>query len=93
VISCAHCSRTGQKDPPKTIDRSQSGIPLDVVYGPEAIPQFDPETSESPWPPWPACSDNVLFPLKQALAAGATIGEICDELRLEWGTYESTSLL
>lgn len=40
-----------------------------------------------------SCSDNVLFPLKQALAAGATIGEICDELRLEWGTYESTSLL
>jgi methylmalonyl-CoA mutase N-terminal domain/subunit len=31
-----------------TIDRSQSGIPLDVVYGPEAIPQFDPETSLGP---------------------------------------------
>jgi methylmalonyl-CoA mutase N-terminal domain/subunit len=37
--------------------------------------------------------DNVLFPLKQALAASATIGETCDVLRLEWGTYESTSLL
>ena len=38
-------------------------------------------------------SDNVLFPIKQALAAGTTIGEICDVLRLEWGTYQSTHLL
>ena len=38
-------------------------------------------------------SDNVLYPLKQALATGATVGEICDVLRCSWGTYESTHLL
>jgi len=38
-------------------------------------------------------SDNVLYPLKQALTAGATVGEICDVLRRPWGTYESTHLL
>ena len=38
-------------------------------------------------------SANVLYPLKQALANGATIGEICDVLRHEWGTYEVPNLL
>ena len=38
-------------------------------------------------------SVNVLYPLKQALISGATVGEICDVLRREWGTYESTNLL
>ena len=38
-------------------------------------------------------SDNVLYPLKHALSAGATVGEICDVLRRQWGTYESTHLL
>jgi methylmalonyl-CoA mutase N-terminal domain/subunit len=38
-------------------------------------------------------SANVLYPLKQALANGATIGEICDVLRHEWGTYEAPNLL
>ncbi len=32
-------------------------------------------------------TDNVLHPLKRALACGATIGELCDVLRDEWGTY------
>ncbi|WP_247196776.1 methylmalonyl-CoA mutase family protein, partial [Streptomyces sp. GESEQ-35] len=31
--------------------------------------------------------DNVLYPMKDALAAGATIGEVCDALREVWGTY------
>ncbi|WP_369394281.1 methylmalonyl-CoA mutase family protein [Streptomyces sp. CG1] len=31
--------------------------------------------------------DNVLYPMKDALAAGATVGEICDALRETWGTY------
>ncbi|SDG38448.1 methylmalonyl-CoA mutase family protein, partial [Streptomyces griseoaurantiacus] len=31
--------------------------------------------------------DNVLYPMKEALAAGATIGEVCDTLREVWGTY------
>ncbi len=38
-------------------------------------------------------SANVLYPLKQALVSGATVGEICDVLRGQWGTYEATSLL
>ena len=32
---------------------------------------------------------NVLYPLKQALVAGATLGELCDVLRREWGTYRA----
>ena len=30
--------------------------------------------------------DNVLYPMKDALAAGATVGEVCDALRGVWGT-------
>ncbi|MFF2043291.1 methylmalonyl-CoA mutase [Kitasatospora sp. NPDC058170] len=32
-------------------------------------------------------SDNVLYPMKEALAARATVGEVCDALRAVWGTY------
>ncbi|MFH8382733.1 methylmalonyl-CoA mutase [Kitasatospora sp. NPDC018058] len=32
-------------------------------------------------------SDNVLYPMKEALAARATVGEVCDALRGVWGTY------
>ena len=32
-------------------------------------------------------SDNVLYPLKEALRARATIGEVCDALRDVWGEY------
>jgi methylmalonyl-CoA mutase, N-terminal domain len=32
--------------------------------------------------------DNVLYPMKEALAARATVGEVCDALREVWGTYE-----
>ncbi|MCI0690064.1 MAG: methylmalonyl-CoA mutase family protein [Sporichthyaceae bacterium] len=32
-------------------------------------------------------ADNVLFPAKQALAARATVGEVCDALRDVWGVY------
>ncbi len=32
-------------------------------------------------------SDNVLYPMKQALAASATVGEVCHALRDVWGTY------
>lgn len=31
--------------------------------------------------------DNVLVPMKQALAARATVGEVCHALRAVWGTY------
>ena len=34
--------------------------------------------------------DNVLPPLKAALAAYATVGEVCDALREVWGTYQPT---
>ncbi|MGI9091953.1 MAG: acyl-CoA mutase large subunit family protein [Mycobacteriales bacterium] len=32
-------------------------------------------------------TDNVLYPMKTALAARATVGEVCDALRDEWGGY------
>ncbi|MFC9325444.1 methylmalonyl-CoA mutase [Kitasatospora sp. NPDC057015] len=32
-------------------------------------------------------SDNVLYPMKEALAARATVGEVCDALRGVWGDY------
>jgi methylmalonyl-CoA mutase N-terminal domain/subunit len=35
-----------------------------------------------------AGSDNVLYPMKQALAARATLGEVCDGLREVWGVYQ-----
>ncbi len=35
-------------------------------------------------------SDNVLWPMKDALAARATVGEVCDALREVWGVYRPT---
>ncbi len=35
-------------------------------------------------------TDNVLVPLKKALALRATVGEVCDALREVWGTYQPT---
>ncbi len=35
-------------------------------------------------------TDNVLRPLKEALAARATVGEVCDALREVWGSYSPT---
>jgi methylmalonyl-CoA mutase N-terminal domain/subunit len=32
-------------------------------------------------------SDNVLYPIREALAARATVGEVCDALREIWGVY------
>jgi methylmalonyl-CoA mutase, N-terminal domain len=32
-------------------------------------------------------TDNVLYPMKDALRARATVGEVCDALRSVWGTY------
>jgi methylmalonyl-CoA mutase N-terminal domain/subunit len=34
-----------------------------------------------------AGTDNVLPPMKEALAARATVGEVCHALRAVWGTY------
>jgi methylmalonyl-CoA mutase N-terminal domain/subunit len=34
-----------------------------------------------------AGTDNVLWPMKEALAARATVGEVCHALRAVWGTY------
>ncbi|MFE0581652.1 methylmalonyl-CoA mutase [Streptomyces sp. NPDC058874] len=33
---------------------------------------------------------NVLYPMKEALRARATVGEVCGVLREVWGTYEPT---
>ena len=35
-------------------------------------------------------TDNVLPPLRAALSAYATVGEVCDALRAVWGTYQPT---
>ena len=34
-----------------------------------------------------AGTDNLLYPLREALRARATVGEVCDALRGEWGIY------
>jgi methylmalonyl-CoA mutase N-terminal domain/subunit len=34
--------------------------------------------------------DNVLVPLREALAARATVGEVCGALREVWGSYQPT---
>uniref|UniRef100_UPI00210BBBE5 methylmalonyl-CoA mutase family protein n=1 Tax=Streptomyces odontomachi TaxID=2944940 RepID=UPI00210BBBE5 len=34
--------------------------------------------------------DNVLYPMKDALRARATVGEVCNALREVWGTYIPT---
>jgi len=33
-------------------------------------------------------TDNVLPPVRDALRAGATLGEVCDALRAVWGVYQ-----
>ena len=33
-------------------------------------------------------SENLLPPLRAALAANCTVGELCTVLREEWGTYD-----
>ncbi|MEN3360117.1 MAG: methylmalonyl-CoA mutase, N-terminal domain, partial [Mycobacteriales bacterium] len=35
---------------------------------------------------------NVLYPMKAALAARATVGEVCTALRDTWGTYRPPDL-
>ena len=35
-----------------------------------------------------AGTDNLLYPLREALAALATVGEVCDALREVWGVYQ-----
>ncbi|MFD5063914.1 MULTISPECIES: methylmalonyl-CoA mutase [unclassified Streptomyces] len=35
-------------------------------------------------------TDNVLYPMKDTLAARATVGEVCNALREVWGTYVPT---
>ena len=37
-----------------------------------------------------AGSDNLLYPMKDALRARATVGEVCDALRQVWGVYTPT---
>ncbi|HVL80360.1 MAG TPA: methylmalonyl-CoA mutase family protein, partial [Actinomycetota bacterium] len=38
-------------------------------------------------------SDNLLPPMKEAFRRMATLGEVCDVLRAEWGTYQPGSTL
>ncbi len=39
-----------------------------------------------------AGTDNVLYPMRAALAARATVGEVCDALRDVWGEYEPPAI-
>lgn len=34
----------------------------------------------------------MLYPMKRALRARATVGEVCDTLREVWGAYEPTEV-
>jgi methylmalonyl-CoA mutase N-terminal domain/subunit len=36
--------------------------------------------------------DNVLYPMKEALRARATVGEVCNALRGVWGAYEPSEV-
>ncbi|MER6358866.1 methylmalonyl-CoA mutase family protein, partial [Streptomyces sp. NPDC001634] len=38
-------------------------------------------------------TDNVLYPMKEALRARATVGEVCNALREVWGTYVPSDAL
>jgi len=35
-------------------------------------------------------TDNVLYPMREALRARATVGEVCGALREIWGLYRPT---
>ena len=42
------------------------------------------------WPRWSTAArtdDNLIPPMLDAVRAEATLGEICDALRDEWGAY------
>ena len=39
-----------------------------------------------------AGTDNLLYPMKDALRARATVGEVCDALRDVWGSYSPTDV-
>jgi methylmalonyl-CoA mutase, N-terminal domain len=34
-------------------------------------------------------TDNLVYPMRRALIADATVGEVCDALRAVWGTYDA----
>jgi methylmalonyl-CoA mutase, N-terminal domain len=36
--------------------------------------------------------DNLLYPLREALRARATVGEVCDALRAVWGLYQPVNV-
>jgi methylmalonyl-CoA mutase N-terminal domain/subunit len=36
-------------------------------------------------------TDNVLYPMRAALSARATVGEVCNALREVWGVYQPAS--
>jgi methylmalonyl-CoA mutase N-terminal domain/subunit len=38
-------------------------------------------------------TDNVLYPMREALRAYATVGEVCDTLRSVWGVYRPSDRL
>ena len=38
---------------------------------------------------WRPGTDNLLPPMRDALRAGCTVGEICNALRDEFGTYDA----
>ena len=58
---------------------------------PSCAPGATPAPSRgasTPFAPPPAASDNLLYPMRDALRARATVGEVCNVLRDEWGEHD-----
>ncbi|MFE3096770.1 methylmalonyl-CoA mutase [Streptomyces sp. NPDC059248] len=47
-----------------------------------------PVTAPEPGPEPGSPGTNTLYPMREALRAGATVGEVCGVLREVWGTYQ-----
>ena len=61
-----------------------------MAAGAGCAPSVTRARSTATWARWPRPADgtdNVLVPMKEALRARATVGEVCDVLRGTWGVY------
>ena len=67
--------------------RGRAGGPADPAARRAGQRRGRPRHCRAQNPP-PKAADNVLFPLRDALRAGATLGEVCDALRDVWGEYQ-----
>ena len=73
-------------------DRPRGGAAAGRAHPGAARRAATPRRSSRRWPPWPSAAggeDNLLPPMREALRAEATIGEVCEVLRGAWGTYDA----